>query len=91
MCGLVPSMASDGLDSYSLPQCCPDCTSPSVLASPAAGTLALQQCDDDMRMLQLEVGELQRRMHATHKTAPDVVAYDRQIAGLKAEVLRARK
>ncbi|PRW58036.1 coiled-coil domain-containing 146-like [Chlorella sorokiniana] len=55
------------------------------------GTLALQQCDDDMRVLQLEVGELQRRLHATHKTAPDVVAYDRQIASLKAEVLRARK
>ena len=56
-----------------------------------AGTLALQQCDDDIRVLQLEAGELQRRLHATHKTAPDVVAFDRQIASLKAQVLRARK
>ena len=52
--------------------------------------MALQKCGDDMRLLQLEVGELQRRLFATHKTAPDVVAYDRQIAALKAEVMRAR-
>ena len=53
--------------------------------------MALQQCDDDMRLLQLEVAELQRRMFAIHKTTPDSVAYDRQIAALKAEVLRARR
>ena len=53
--------------------------------------MALQQCDDDMRLLQLEVAKLQRSMFATHKTAPDSVAYDRQIAALKAEVLRARR
>ncbi|KAL4436789.1 hypothetical protein ABPG75_003928 [Micractinium tetrahymenae] len=55
------------------------------------GTVALQRCDDDMRLLQLEVAELQRKLSATHKTAPDVVSYDRQIAALKADVLRARK
>lgn len=56
-----------------------------------AGTVALQRCDDDMRLLQLEVAELQRSLFATHKTAPSVVSYDRQIAALKADVLRARK
>ncbi|KAL4432605.1 hypothetical protein ABPG77_000542 [Micractinium sp. CCAP 211/92] len=55
-----------------------------------SGTLALQRCDDDMRLLQLEVAELQRSLSVTHKTAPDVVSYDRQIAALKADVLRAR-
>lgn len=57
---------------------------------PAAGTVALQRCDDDMRLLRLEVAELQRSLSVTHKTAPDVVSYDRQIAALKADVLRAR-
>lgn len=61
------------------------------LPPPGAGTVALQRCDDDMRLLQLEVAELQRRLSATHKTAPDVVSYDRQIAALKADVLRARR
>lgn len=51
----------------------------------------MQQAGDDARALQLEAEELQRRLAATHKTAPDVVAYDRQIAALKADVLRARR
>lgn len=61
------------------------------LLSPAAGTVALQRCDDDMRLLRLEVAELQRRLSTTHKAAPDVASHDRQIAALKADVLRARK
>lgn len=30
-------------------------------------------------------------MLATHKTAPDVVSYDRSVAQLKAEVFKARR
>lgn len=57
----------------------PNSTSHWIRVLLPAGTLALQRCDDDMRLLQLEVGELQRRVFATHKTAPDVVSYDRQV------------
>lgn len=69
----------------------PHTLSPPLLTSLPAGTVVLQHCDDDMRQLQLEVGELQRRLYATHKTAPDGATYDRQIATLKADVLRARR
>ncbi len=58
---------------------------------PHAGTRALSRCDDDIRLLQLEVAELQRKLFATQKTAPDVTTYDRNIAQLKADVFKARR
>lgn len=57
----------------------------------AEGAAALARCDDEVRALSLQAGELQRRLFATHKTAPDVSRYDRTVAGLKAELLAARR
>jgi hypothetical protein len=52
---------------------------------------ALRGCGDDMRALQLQAAELQRRLDATQRAAPDDVSHDRQMARLRAEVLRARR
>ena len=55
------------------------------------GAQALLRCEDEMRVLSLEAAELQRRLFATHKTAPDVPRYDRSVARLKTELLQARR
>eukprot|EP00887_Chlorella_sp_A99_P007989 scaffold12.g7989.t1 len=57
----------------------------------AEGAAALARCEDEMRVLGLEAAELQRRLFASHKTAPDVPRYDRSVARLKAELLQARR
>ena len=67
------------------------CLTPARHTPRPAGAVALQQCGDDMRVLQLEAAELQRRVGATHRTAPNVGAHDRQVAALKADVLRAHR
>lgn len=52
---------------------------------------ALRGCDADMRGLQLQAAELQRRLDASQRAAPDEASGDRQVARLRAEVQRARQ
>lgn len=46
--------------------------------------------DLQMRVLHLEISELERALHATRVSMPDVEGIDRDIAALKADLYKAR-
>ncbi|KAF6250573.1 hypothetical protein COO60DRAFT_1681477 [Scenedesmus sp. NREL 46B-D3] len=56
----------------------------------AAGNLDMGLRDNETRVLQLQVAELQRSMHALNTAMPDLPAVDRDIAALKAGLLKVR-
>eukprot|EP00775_Hariotina_reticulata_P013164 gene13164-13294_t len=60
-------------------------------AQVAGGQLELGLRDNEIRVLQLQVAELQRSIHTAKSAMPDLPAIDRDIAALKADLLKARE
>jgi hypothetical protein len=52
--------------------------------------LLLSACCAQVRVLRLQVAELERSIHALNTAMPDLPAIDRDIAALKADLLKVR-
>ncbi|WIA38855.1 hypothetical protein OEZ86_002132 [Tetradesmus obliquus] len=57
----------------------------------AAGNLDMGLRENETRVLRLQVAELERSIHALNTAMPDLPAIDRDIAALKADLLKARQ
>eukprot|EP00879_Flechtneria_rotunda_P014131 GHRR01014763.1.p1 GENE.GHRR01014763.1~~GHRR01014763.1.p1 ORF type:complete len:341 (+),score=135.80 GHRR01014763.1:2597-3619(+) len=59
-------------------------------AQTASGNMELNLRDNELRVLRLQVAELERSLHITRTSIPDVPAIDRDVAELKADLYRMR-
>lgn len=53
----------------------------------AKGQVALQQKDNELRVLGLQLGELQRTIAATRASLPDTTGVDKSVAELKVRMV----